>query len=115
MADDVQETLESIRSELQRRSEEQAAQVRSVVQTAMDRSRAASEQLVGAVDREIRQQIANIGLATQADIKRLERKIDELTGGASTTKASKKSTAKKSTSKKKASVKSPAKKAAKKK
>lgn len=102
----TQDHLDSLVGELQRRSEEQAAQARSLLQEAMERSRSASEQIVTTVDRELRHQIANMGLATQADVRRLERKIDGLRGAATAKKAAKKRSAKKGTAKKSAAKKS---------
>ena len=75
----------------------------------MERSRSTSEQVVETVDREVRQQISNLGLATQADIRRLESRIEELSGGAKK-RSTKKRSAKKASAKKRSTKKASAKK-----
>lgn len=110
----TQDRVETLLNELVRLSEQQAEQARSVLADLVDRSKSTSEQLVDAVDRELRQQVANLGLATQADIRRLESKIEALGGGTGAAKkaAAKKGAAKKAATKKAAAKKGAAKKAA---
>lgn len=97
----TQDRVEALLADLVKLSEQQAEQARSALNDLVDRSRTTSEQLVDAVDRELRAQVANLGLATQADIRRLERKIESLGGTATPKKATtRKSSAKKATTKK---------------
>jgi polyhydroxyalkanoate synthesis regulator phasin len=105
----TQDRVEALLADLVKLSEQQAEQARTVLNDLVDRSRTTSEHVVETVDRELRQQVANLGLATQADIRRLERKIEALGGGKAPTK---KAAAKKAPAKKRATKKAAAKKAA---
>ena len=108
----TQDRLEALVTDLVKRSEQQAEQARDLLKEVMDRSRTTSEQVVETVDRELRAQIANLGLATQDDIRRLEDKIESLGGGSAKKAAKKKAPAKKKATKKAAKKKAPAKKKA---
>ncbi len=71
----TQARAEDLIRDLVRAGEVQAEQAQGVVDELVDRSRRNSERLIDAVRSEIRQQVANLGLATKDDIDRLERKI----------------------------------------
>ena len=73
-------------------------QASSAARELYERSRENRKQLVGIVQAEIRNQIQNLGLATQKDLARLERRIARLESDRK--KTTKSSTAKKSTAKK---------------
>lgn len=94
----TQEHIESLLTDMVRRSEEQAEAARRVLNDLVDRSRTTSEQVVDVVDRELRAQISNLGLATRADIERLEAKIEKLS--ASPARSTKKAARKKASTKK---------------
>ena len=64
----TQDRLEDLVSEFVRQSEEQAEQARALLTDLIGRSRTTSEQVVETVEREVRSQIANLGLATVEDI-----------------------------------------------
>jgi polyhydroxyalkanoate synthesis regulator phasin len=87
----TQARAEDLIRDLVRAGEVQAEQAQGVVDELVDRSRRNSEKLIDAVRSEIRQQVANLGLATKDDIDRLERKIADVSSSASRpTKAAKK-------------------------
>ena len=92
----TQSRAEAIVKDLVKAGELQREQTQDALEDLLERSRKNTDQLRELVRKEIREQLASIGLATKDDIARLERK---LSGG----------TAKKATAKKAA----PAKKAAK--
>jgi polyhydroxyalkanoate synthesis regulator phasin len=69
---------EAIIKDLVKAGEVQASQAQKNVDQLVERSRANTERLVETVRREVNQQVANLGLATQADIARLEKKIAAL-------------------------------------
>jgi polyhydroxyalkanoate synthesis regulator phasin len=98
----AQERLEALVSELRKAAEDQAEQAQQMTQDLMERSRKNSEKLLKAIDNEIRNQLANMGVATKADIRRLEKKIEALSKAQGPAKkaAAKKTTAKKTTAKK---------------
>ena len=91
----TQARAEAIIKDLVKAGEVQTEQAQKAVEDLVDRSRKNSERLVETIRREVRQQVSNLGLATQADIARLERKI-----AAATRPAAKKSAAQKSAVKK---------------
>ena len=91
----TQQRAEAIVKDLVKAGEVQTEQAQATVQQLVDQSRKNTERLVDMVRKEIRSQVQNLGLATQADVARLERRIDRL-GPA------KKAPAKKATSKKRA-------------
>lgn len=105
----AQERLEAVLNEITKAAQDQADQVQKFTQEVVERSRKSYEKLLKSLDTEIRAQVANAGLATKADIRRLEKKIEAIGGKQTTAKKSAASTAKAA---KKAA--SPAKKAAKK-
>lgn len=110
----TQARAEDLIRDLVRAGEVQAEQAQGVVDELVDRSRRNSEKLIDAVRSEIRQQVANLGLATKDDIDRLERKVADVSSSASRpAKAAKKSSrpAKKAAKAPKASKARPAKKA----
>ena len=74
----TQARAEDLIRDLVRAGEVQAEQAQGVVDELVDRSRRNSERLIDAVRSEIRQQVANLGLATRDDIDRLERKITDV-------------------------------------
>jgi polyhydroxyalkanoate synthesis regulator phasin len=96
----TQQRAESIVKDLVKAGEVQTEQTQQVVQELVDRSRKNTERLVKLVQTEIRQQVQNLGLATQDDIARLERRIANLSGSGAKKATAKKSTAKKSSAKK---------------
>jgi polyhydroxyalkanoate synthesis regulator phasin len=107
----AQDWVEALVNEVSRTTEESAAQVQTAVQDLVDRSRENTERVGDVVAKQVQAQLEALGLATQADVRRLERKIDALkrdSSGSKSTKqrASKKRSAKKSTSKKRAASKS---------
>jgi polyhydroxyalkanoate synthesis regulator phasin len=74
----AQERLEGLLDDLTRAAQEQRDQVAQIAQDLFDKSQKSSEQLLKAMDREVRVQISHLGLATKADIRRLEKKIEAL-------------------------------------
>jgi polyhydroxyalkanoate synthesis regulator phasin len=97
----TQSRAEAIVKDLVKAGELQTEQAQSAVLELVDRSRKNTEKLFTQVRTEVRAQVKALGLATQADIERLERKINAI--GAP---------AKKAPAKKAAARKAPAKKAA---
>lgn len=129
----TQARAEEIVKDLVAAGEVQAQRAEELAGQLVDRSRENTEKLLEAVRTEVREQIGNLGLATKADIERLEAAITAVavtsapaqtdtkepaekatTKKAAKKRAAKKSTAKKSTAKKSTAKKSTAKKAAKK-
>ena len=108
VAQQAQERLEALVREINRSTEEQANQVQATVQELVDRSRDNTERISDRIAKQVQAQLASLGLATKADIARLEHKIDGLQKGvgkkpakkkAATTKAAKQAVAKKKTTK----------------
>ena len=83
---------EAIVKDLVKAGELQREQTQERVDDLLERSRKNTDQLRDLVRKEIREQLASIGLATKEDIARLERK---LAGGAKATPAKKAAPAKK--------------------
>ncbi|CAN5835825.1 hypothetical protein BH24ACT3_BH24ACT3_19120 [soil metagenome] len=111
----TQQRAEAIVRDLVKAGELQTEQAQAVVTDLVDRSRRNSEKLVEQVREEVRTQVSNLGLATKADITRLEQKINGLKGAARSTAKrgpAKKSAARKSTARRSTAKKSPAKKSA---
>ncbi|HEY4375627.1 MAG TPA: hypothetical protein VGM93_00640 [Acidimicrobiales bacterium] len=101
----TQTRAESIVKDLVKAGEVQAEQAQSAVADLVERSRKNTEKLLDQVRKEVRDQVGNLGLATKADIARLEKKISSL--GAPAKKApAKKAPAKKAVAKKAAPKKS---------
>jgi polyhydroxyalkanoate synthesis regulator phasin len=69
---------ESIVKELIRAGEVQREQRQQRIEELLDRSRKNTEDLVNTVRKELRQQLGSLGVATKADLKRLEAKVDAL-------------------------------------
>jgi len=110
VAQQAQDRIEALLSDINRSTEEQAEQVQSVVQELVDRSRDNTERIGDRIAKQVQSQLAALGLATKADVARLERKIDAIQKGgsvrkSSTEKSTKKSTKKKASAKKKSSAK----------
>ena len=83
---------EAIVKDLVKAGELQREQTQDALEDLLERSRKNTDQLRDLVRKEIREQLASIGLATKDDIARLERK---LSGGAKTAAPAKKAPAKK--------------------
>jgi hypothetical protein len=96
VAQQAQDRLEALIRDVSRSTEEQAAQMQAVAQELVDRSRDNTERISDRIAKQVQTQLAALGLATKADIARLERKIDRLQKSG----AAKKSTAKRSAKKK---------------
>jgi polyhydroxyalkanoate synthesis regulator phasin len=77
----TQARAEAIVKDLVRNGEVQADQARDVAAELLERSRRNTEKLLDTVRKEIRDQVSTLGLATQADIARLERWISDAMGG----------------------------------
>ena len=115
----TQSRAERLVRELVKAGELQADQAREAVVDLVERSRKSSERLIELISAEVRSQITSLGLASQADLDRIERRVAKLMGkpGPKKPKApehapAKKAPAKKATAKKAAAKKAPAKKAA---
>jgi polyhydroxyalkanoate synthesis regulator phasin len=96
----TQQRAEAIVRDLVKAGEVQTEQAQAAAQELVDRSRKNTERLVELVRSEIRQQVSNLGLATKADLARLERKIDSGRSGGPAKAVAKSSTAKKTTARK---------------
>jgi polyhydroxyalkanoate synthesis regulator phasin len=90
--------------DLVKAGEVQQERAQKAVDDLVDRSRRNTEELVAFVRQEIQSQVSTLGIATQADIKRLESKINQLSKApakrTAPRRAAKKSAAKKSAAKK---------------
>ena len=109
----TQARAEELVKDLVRIGEVQADQARDVVSDLLERSRKNSEKLIDTVRTEVRQQITSLGIATQADLDRIEDRISSVIGAVATTATGpvkKKATAKKATAKKATAKKTTAKK-----
>ena len=69
---------ESIVKELIRAGEVQREQRQQRIEELLDRSRKNTEELVNTVRKELTQQLSSLGVATKADVAKLEKKIDAL-------------------------------------
>ena len=120
----TQSRAEALVKDLVKAGEVQADQARDAVSDLLERSRKNSEKLIETVRTEVRNQISNLGLASQADMDKLEQRISSLFGAATTQakkaaapasqaakKATRKVAAKKAPAKKAVAKKAPAKKA----
>ena len=107
----TQARAEELVKDLVKIGEVQADQARETVSDLLERSRKNSEKLLETVRTEVRQQITSLGIATQADLDKIEERIASVIGTA--TAPAKKATAKKAPAAKKspAKKKAPAKKA----
>lgn len=107
----TQRNAEKLAKSLVDAGEVQANQAQQVARDLLEQGRRNRERLVDLVDREVRAQIGRMGLATRADLRRLEKKVDALQKRVPAKKAvKKKATKKKSAAKKSATKKSSAKK-----
>ena len=75
---------ESIVKDLIKAGEVQREQRQQRIEELLDRSRKNTEDLVGAVRKELDRQLSTLGLATNADIDKLEAKINALAKAKST-------------------------------
>jgi polyhydroxyalkanoate synthesis regulator phasin len=91
----TQQRAEAIARDLVKTGEVQREQAQSFVEDLLERSRRNTERMVENVRKEVRSQLASRRVATKADIARLERRIDRLTGAAKKSPAKRKSGAKK--------------------
>lgn len=91
---------EAIVEDLVKQGEVQTEQAQNAVRDLMDRSRQNTESFFEQVRSEVRDQVSNLGLATQADIARIERKVGDLGSSTSSRPAAKRATAKRATAKK---------------
>ena len=113
----TQSRAEAIVKDLVKAGEVQSDAAGAVVLDLVDRSRKNTEKLLSQVRAEVRDQVKNLGLATQADIDRIEKKIAALFGtskpapAAAKSAPAKKAAAKKAPAKKAATKKAPAKRA----
>ncbi len=103
---------EAIVEDLVKQGEVQTEQAQNAVRDLMDRSRQNTETFFEQVRSEVRDQVSNLGLATQADIARIERKIGGLGSSTSSRPAAKRATAKRATAKRATAKKASARKAA---
>jgi polyhydroxyalkanoate synthesis regulator phasin len=78
----TQARAEALVKELVKAGEVQADQARDSVQDLLERSRKNSERFLDTVRTEVRQQITSLGLATQADLDRIEERIASVIGAA---------------------------------
>lgn len=112
----TQARAEAIVKDLVRSGEVQASRTEELVGQLVERSRQNTEKLLDSVRREVRDQVAALGLATQDDIARLERRVaaaEKAPSKAAGTKAApKKAAAKKAAAKKSGAARKAAKKAA---
>ena len=74
----TQARAEALVKDLVKTGEVQTEQAQTAVDELLERSRKNTERLFEQVRNEVRDQVANLGLATKADIARLERRIDGL-------------------------------------
>lgn len=78
----TQARAEAIVRDLVKAGEVQADQARDAATELLERSRRNTDRLIDTIRKEVRAHVANLGLATQADVARLVRRIDAATPGA---------------------------------
>jgi polyhydroxyalkanoate synthesis regulator phasin len=78
----TQSRAEALVKELVKAGEVQADQARDAVAELVERSRKSSERLLETVRQEVRAQITALGLVSQADLDRIERRVSALLGTA---------------------------------
>ena len=105
----TQAKAEALVKDLVHSGELQTEQVQDAVTELLERSRQSTERLVELIRKEVSAQADALGLASRADLHRLEKMVTSLLPGSS----AKKAAAKKAPAKKAAAKKAPAKKAAK--
>jgi len=106
----TQARAEAIVKDLVKAGEVQSEQAQTAVLDLVDRSRKNTEKLLAQVRTEVRDQVKHLGLVSQVDIDKLEKRITSLFGSAPTAPA-KKAAATTAAAKKTAAKKAPAKKA----
>lgn len=84
----TQAKAEDIVKDLVKAGEVQTEQAQAAVADLLDRSRDNTERLLETVRAEVKQQVETLGLVGQAEIARLEKRIEALTGRTPTTEAS---------------------------
>ena len=99
----TQARAEALVKDLVKAGEVQADQARDAVTDLLERSRKSSESLLATIRKEVRAQITNLGLATQADLDRFEGRVQSLLGQAAA--PVKKAASKKAPAKRKAPAK----------
>ena len=108
----TQSRAEAIVKDLVKAGEVQAQRTEELVTQIVERSRKNTDKLLEVVRKEVRDQIAGLGLATKDDIARLEQKLSAAPKKAPAKKAAKKKTASKSSATKRTATKKAAKKSA---
>src|SRR3954454_6967370 len=78
----TQSRAEALVKDLVKLGEVQADQARDTVTDLLERSRKNTEHLVQTVRKEVRSQITSMGLVSQADIDRMEKRVNDLLGAA---------------------------------
>ena len=106
-AQQAQDQIEALLRDLAASAEAQSNAIQSALTEFRERSKENSDRLAEVIDKQVKSQLGSLGLATQADIARLECKIAKLEKPAKKA-AAKKSTAKKPTAKKAAAKKADA-------
>lgn len=108
----TQKRAEAIARDLVKAGEVQRDQAQALVEDLLERSRENTERLLDSVRKEVRDQLKGRRLATQADIARLEDRINRLAGAgtAKSSAGSRKGAAKKRSAKKRSAKKRSAKK-----
>ncbi len=103
----TQARAEAIVKDLVKAGEVQAQRTEELVNALVERSRQNTDKLLDVVRKEVRDQIAGLGLATKDDVARLESKLSKSPAARTGKKAAakKKSTTKKSAAKKKSGAK----------
>jgi polyhydroxyalkanoate synthesis regulator phasin len=94
--------------DLVRAGEVRQERAQKVVDDLVERSRKNTEELLALVRSELKSQVSTLGIATNDDIKRLERRIDQLSKPAAKKAPATKATATKATARKRAATRSPA-------
>ena len=100
----TQKRAEQLVQSLVDAGEVQVDQAQKAAQELVERSRENRSRFLKAVDREVQAQVNRMGLATKADVDRLERKLAKLEGPAKKAPATKKAPAKKKAAAKKAAA-----------
>ena len=98
----TQQRAEAIIKDLVKAGEVQAEQATARRNELMERSRQNTERLVEMVRKEVRDQIRNLGLATQSDVEALRKEIASLKRAPATKASAKKAAPKKAAAAKKA-------------
>lgn len=104
----TQARAEAIVKDLVKAGDVQTQRTEELVNAIVERSRQNTEKLLETVRKEVRDQIAALGLATKEDVQRLEAQLANQSSGTAKQAATKKRAAKKSTAKKSTAKKSTA-------